>query len=135
MPDISARRDLSNFEVPVDAWTKPFWDATARHELLFPQCADCGHYRWPPGPFCPACRSQRTAWKEAGQGIVYSFTIIHDKDPAQSFVPALIEFPQAGGVRLVASIVDTALDAIQIGAKVKPGWVYAGDVAMPVFTI
>lgn len=135
MSDISARRDLSNFGVPMDRWTKPFWDATARHELQFPQCGGCGRFRWPPGPFCPGCRSQNTAWKEAGQGHVYSFTIIRDKVTAQSFVPALIEFPRAGGVRLVASIVDTPLDAIETGASVKQSWIYAGEVAVPVFEI
>jgi len=135
MTAISARRDLSALEVPMDAWTRPFWDGTAQGKLLIPQCTDCETFRWPPGPFCAACRSQNTAWREAGQGQVYSFTIIRNKEPGQNFVPALIEFPDAGGVRLVAAIVDTPLDAIHIGAKVKQGWAHACDNAVPVFTI
>jgi hypothetical protein len=134
MTEISVRRDLSALEIPMDAWTKPFWDGTKQGKILIPHCTDCGTFRWPPGPFCPACRSQNTGWQEAGQGYVYSFTIIRNAE-GTSHVPALIEFPQAGGVRLISAIVDTPLDAIQIGAKVKQSWAAAGDAAVPVFEI
>ncbi len=134
MTEISARRDLSTLEIPTDAWTKPFWDATAEGRLLLPQCGACHTFRWPPGPFCPACRSQHTQWQPAGQGLIYSFTIIRAKDQPPT-VPALIEFPEAGNIRLIAAIVDTSLDAIVIGAKVKQNWAKAGDTNVPVFTI
>lgn len=134
MTETSARRDLSMLDVPMDAWTKPFWNGTAQRKLLIPQCRDCKTFRWQPGPFCPACRAQNTEWKDAGQGLVYAFTIIRAKDQPPT-VPALIEFPEAGGIRLMAAIVDTPLDAIKIGAKVQQDWAQAGAVAVPVFTI
>ena len=130
--------DISSLEIPMDCWTQPFWDATAKHKLLLPACADCGRFRWPPGPFCPHCQSQRTEWLPAGEGRIYSFTII--RAPASDavklpriHVPALVEFPDAGGVRLLAAITDTPIAAIRIGEPLQVGWSEAANATVPVF--
>ena len=135
----SAHPDLSNLDIPIDSWTKPFWEAAALQQLVMPRCGDCQQFRWPPGPFCPACRSQHVEWLPAGAGQIYSFTIVHakrtDASPSQQLVPALIEFPQAGGMRLLAAVVDTPLSAIRIGAQVKPHWSQAVNAMVPVFKV
>jgi uncharacterized OB-fold protein len=130
--------DCSSLEIPADLWTQPFWDAAAAHTLLMPRCGDCGRFRWPPGPFCPACHSQRVEWVPPGRARIYSFTLIPEsvKEAGQAprvLAPALVEFDDAPGVRLVASIVDAPLDVITIGAELKVGWIQAADAAVPVF--
>jgi uncharacterized protein len=140
VPEVSAAPDLTALEVPMDAWTQPFWEAAAQSKLLLPRCAACHHFRWPPGPFCPHCQSQLTQWAQPGIARVYSFTIIRDQQaqdaerPAPR-APALIEFPEADGVRMLAAIVDTPIEDIRIGAEVRLGWSRAANVAMPVFSI
>lgn len=140
MTEISCAPDVPSFEMPIDAWTAPFWAAAGKEELLAPACEDCGHFRWPPGPFCPCCRSQAVRWVSPGQGRIYSFTIIREAGPketgpAKAYVPALIEFPQAGGFRLLCAIVDTPLSAIEIGKDVALGWSRVANVNVPVFCI
>ena len=62
MSEVTSAPDIRGLEVPTDAWTQPFWDAAAQGHLRFPRCAECGRFRWPPGPFCPACQSQAVQW-------------------------------------------------------------------------
>lgn len=136
--EIATAPDIRDVDVPKDAWTQPFWDAAERGELLLPQCASCGHFRWPPGPFCPRCRSQATAWTAPGAGQIYSFTILREKKDGgavQNTVPALIEFPAAGGIRLFAAIADTPIDDIHIGAPVRLYWSPALNAAIPIFRV
>jgi len=131
--------DLSSLEVPWDAWGEPFWQATAEHKLLMPRCADCGTFRWPPGPFCPECQSQKVAWVPPGQGRIYSFTVLPvpgDKDAAPRYrVPVLVEFEQAKGVRLVSALIDAPLDGIAIGDAVEVEWLTAANASVPVFRL
>ena len=139
MSEMITAPDLSAFDVPMDAWTQPFWEAAARGTLLLPQCRECHKFRWPPGPFCPHCRSQAVNWQASGPGRIYSYTVI--RGPADTpvgrtvTVPALIEFPEADEVRLVAAIVDTSLDALRIGADVTVGWNQAANAVLPVFRV
>lgn len=56
----------------------PFWQGTARGELLVQTCAACGRRRLPPRPMCPYCRSLRQEWKQlSGRGTVWSFVVAH----------------------------------------------------------
>jgi uncharacterized protein len=134
----SACPDCSGLEIPVDLWTEPFWDAAAAHTLLMPCCGDCGRFRWPPGPFCPACHSQEVKWVPPGRGRVYSFTLVPEtldetRHAPRVFAPALVEFDEAPGVRLIASIVDAPLDRITIGAELEVDWIPAAHATVPVF--
>lgn len=140
MNEVTSAPDVSGLEVPTDAWTQPFWDAAARGELRVPRCADCGRFRWPPGPFCPACQSQATEWVEPGRARIYSFTVLHepagpDGEPARVIAPALVEFDGAEDIRLLAAVVDTALDDIRIGAELTLDWSRAADAVVPVFRV
>jgi len=56
----------------------PFWQGTARGELLVQTCADCGQRRLPPRPMCPACRSVQSKWVPlSGRGTIWSFVVAH----------------------------------------------------------
>jgi uncharacterized OB-fold protein len=140
MSIVSTAPDLGTLEIPMDAWTQPFWDATAEKKLLVPRCSACSHFRWPPGPFCWHCQSQLTEWVEPGLARIYSFTLLADRrdqgtgQPPQQ-VPALVEFPAADGIRILAAIVDTPLAEIRIGAELQLGWSQAANALVPVFSI
>ena len=114
--------------IDTNAWTAPFWEATARHELAIPRCGDCGKFRMPPTPFCPDCQSQAIQWVAiSDNGVVYSFTlvtrsILPDMEDSVPYVPAIIELPEAAGVRLITNIVETPLDEISVGAPCYLVW-------------
>ena len=140
MAEISIGPDISSLDIPEDAWTRPFWIATRDHRLAFPRCGACARFRWPPGPFCPACHAQEVDWAPAGPGRIFSFTIVRAKptrDDVQggTLVPALIEFPEAGGVRLLGALIDAPIDRIEIGMKVAPVWVEASNATVPMFRL
>jgi uncharacterized OB-fold protein len=103
-----------------------------------PRCADCRAWRWPPTPFCPHCRSQEIDWQPAGPPRLYSFAIVHrpgskPDDPPLQIVPGLVEFPDAGGMRFAAAIVDSEIDRITIGAALEVRWVPKDQTNVPVF--
>ena len=138
MTETTSAPDIAHLAIPKDQWTQPFWDATARGELTLPHCASCGAHRWPPGPFCPQCRSQEVAWAPAGPGFLYSYTVVRQPTAdggTRIVAPSLVEFPEAGGVRIVAALVDTPLDAIRIGSELTLGWQRHGEDNVPVFSI
>lgn len=139
MSEPSCAPDISGLDIPMDAWTEPFWAGTAEHRLVMPCCADCSHFRWPPGPFCPNCQSQATQWRPAGEGRLYSFTVVREPDadaPGQTriYIPALIEFPDAGGIRLLAAIAGVPQEALELGAPVEVSWSQAANATVPIFT-
>lgn len=123
----------------MDQWTSPFWAGAVEGRLVFPECANCGHFRWPSGPFCPRCQSQTVNWQDGGEGRIYSFSVVRgaasDIAPATLHLPALIEFPQAGSVRLLAALVDAVPANVEIGAAVEPAWQPAANTTVPVFRL
>jgi uncharacterized OB-fold protein len=114
--------------IDMNVWTRPFWDAAARHVLALPRCAACGHFRMPPTPFCPVCRSQTIDWTEiAGNGFIYSYTIVERAIISGTgnqvpYVPAIIALPEAGGVRLISNIVGSLIERIAVDAPVRLLW-------------
>jgi len=122
--------------------TEPFWLAAAEHRLVLPKCTSCGTYRFPPSPFCFACRAQGVEWIEHdGAGEIYSFTVIrHAVIPpvadALPFVAAVVELPGTGGCRVVGNVVDVEPAAVRIGQRVTLDWydVREGE-SVPVFRL
>lgn len=131
--------DLGGLEIPMDTWTRPFWEAASREELRLPRCASCGTFRWPPGPFCPACSSQDLDWVEAGPARLYSFTIVHrgadDHGEPIAIAPGLVEFAEAGGLRIMAAIVDSEAEELCVDAPLTLAWRKAGEARVPVFKL
>jgi uncharacterized OB-fold protein len=102
--------------------------------LVIPRCAECSTWRWPATPFCSKCRSQALEWMPAGNARLYSYTIVRQPGPDNTFrivVPGLVEFPEAGGMRFVAAIVESEIDQIKIGAPLKVGWTPQGKTQRP----
>jgi uncharacterized OB-fold protein len=111
-----------------DEWTVPFWEAAAEHRLVVPRCTACGRYRFPPSPFCWNCQAQEVEWVEqSGHGTVYSYTVVwHPLLPevagAVPYVPAVVELPDTGGVRIVGNLVDVRPSEVRIGCDVELVW-------------
>lgn len=123
---------------PVDATTRPYWEAAARGSLLLKRCLDCRITHFYPRTVCPHCLSDRLDWVEAsGRGVIYSFTVVHRAaDPALAervpYVVALVELEE--GPRMMTNIVGCAPDAVRIGAPVTVRFeTVSDDLALPVF--
>jgi hypothetical protein len=138
MSEVTSAPYISELQIPADAWTQPFWDAAEDATLLLPSCADCERFRWPPGPFCPHCRSQGVAWRAGGRARLYSYTIVrrlNEDGTSQVVAPALVEFPDADGVRLLAAIVDTPVEKLKVGASLRLSWSQTANAKVPVFEV
>ncbi len=123
-----------------DRWTAPFWDAARAKTLTVPVCAACGTYRFPPTPFCPNCQSSDIRWQPlSGRGQVYAFTVVRRAiipEVAEHipYVPALITLSGAGGLRLMSAVVDTPVEAVQVGMEVEVVWsMHPSDQPVPYF--
>lgn len=137
---IAKRPPPELFKLSTNRWTQPFWDATARHELVAARCAGCGGFRMPPTPFCPHCQSQAIDWRVlSGRGTVYSYTVVErailaGMEAHLPYVPAVIELEGAPGVRLISNLVEVELSAIRVGMPVSLVWDdQANGVALPRF--
>lgn len=128
-----------------DPAARPFWDGTARGELLVQTCGACGVKRMPPRPMCPACRSIDVAWaKTSGRGRVWSFVVPHPPLlPAYAEVAPynviVVELEDDPSIRLVGNLVESADGAInaidpasiRIGEPVRVVFTQIEDVALP----
>ena len=121
------------FPVPVpDRDTQPFWDATARGELLIQRCGACKKFLWQPRPVCSSCQTPEPAWTQvSGDGVVASWTVLRPPTlPAYAemvpFVVLLVELEEK--VRLLGYLVDDAgrllktdgvAEGLRMGAPVR----------------
>jgi uncharacterized OB-fold protein len=119
-----------------DADARPFWEGTARGELLVQHCADCRQPRIPPRPMCFACRSLRCEWvRLSGRGAIWSFIVAHppllpayqELAPYNVITVALEEDP---GLRLVGNLVASPAGAIN---EVDPSTILIGESVQVVF--
>jgi uncharacterized protein len=140
--DVTKAPPADLFTLVVDQWTQPFWDACREHRLVVPRCADCATTRFPPGPFCPNCRSQRIDWIELpGTGTVYSYTVVSrsltpEMDDSLPYAPAVIELDGADGRRLISAVVGAPLESVRVDARVRVLWEDRADgVTVPRFVL
>jgi uncharacterized OB-fold protein len=128
MDDRIAKPPPPGIAIAVNHWTAPFWEAAARHELLLPRCAHCHRYRMPPTPFCPHCNRQGLDWIAAPEeAFLYSYTIVEravipGTEDMLPYVPAIVEYPTADGIRLITNIVGASLGQIAVGCPVALAW-------------
>ena len=106
--------------------TEPFWEAAKAHRLTACQCADCGHFRMPPSPYCPECSSTAKNWPELpGTGTVFSY-VVCNRNPkdgsAYIYVPVVVDLDGAPGARLNANVAGCNAEDVQIGMKVRVEW-------------
>lgn len=106
--------------------TEPFWEAAKERRLTACQCANCGHFRMPPSPFCPECQSTEKNWPDLpGTGTVFSFAIC-SRDPKTGeefvYVPAVVSLDGTDDARLISNLGGINAEDVTIGMKVAIDW-------------
>lgn len=117
--------------------TQPYWDATARHELVHHRCAACGSGTQHPRAIC-GCGSTELGWAPcSGRGRLHSFVIVDRPEPVFAaeapFVLAVVELEE--GVRMTTRIVevDPVPAALRLDMPVELRWLERESVSLPVF--
>ncbi len=122
----------ANIQISTDPFTEPFWEAAKGEKLTACQCGDCGSFRMPPSPYCPACQSKSVHWPELpGTGRVFSFAIctvspFPPHDPLV-YVPVVVDLDGAPGARIVSNVVGLAAEDVKIGMAVTVDWLDIQD--------
>ena len=123
MPDEKEKKRYAKPLPHIDEETRPWWEATQRHELYIQQCRDCGDRRFHPRTLCTNCMSSRTDWvKCGGRGKVYTFTVTNQNGSAGfrdslPYVLAWVELDE--GVKLLTNIVDCPPAEVKIDMPVE----------------
>jgi len=121
---------------------RPFWEETKEGRLAFPRCADCGKFHWYPMRLCPGCRSERIEWAPvAGRGRIFTWTVVRypflqEFQSRLPYIVALVEFPDAPGVRLVTNIIEASPEETTIDALVEVVFHRVNDeIVLPLFRL
>jgi uncharacterized OB-fold protein len=107
----------------------PYWEATARHELLYQACERCDTVAQRPTTVCGACLDRSLSWRPStGLGSLYSWTVVH-RPQRPTFVvpyaPAIVTFDE--GFRLVTSVIGCRPDELVAGLRVAVEFHPASD--------
>lgn len=94
-----------------------YFEAAAQGKLMLKKCGECNEVHHYPRALCPFCFSDKVSWVEAkGTGEIYTYSVTRRGGP----VPYCIAYVTLDeGIRMMTNIVDTDLDTIKIGQKVK----------------
>lgn len=96
--------------------TETFWNAAREGKLLIQRCKDTGKFYYYPRPRSPFTLTENVEWVEAkGTGEIYTFSVM--KRAKIPFAIAYVTLDE--GVKMMTNIVDTDLDKVAIGQKVK----------------
>ena len=105
-----------------DETTRFYWEAAALHELQILRCRRCRTFIHYPRPICPQCDGKDLAPERvSGRGTIYSYTIAHREVPGRPvpFALVLVELEEQKGLRVLANLLNCALDQIRIGMPVE----------------
>jgi len=105
--------------------TKPFWEATKRHELVIQRCNKCDSWVFYPRERCPECLADpvHLEWtKVSGKGRLHTFTIVHQPannnfldDAPYAFV--IIQLDE--GPRMPGNVVNIEPQELQIDMRME----------------
>ena len=115
--------DLSSLPQPdVEGEWKPFWDATARGELLIQVCTSCQARQFYPRAICTHCGGEPKWLRASGYGTVYTFSVVRQNlvRPFKEMLPyvlAMVDLDE--GVRMMTNLIDCDLRDVVIGLPVE----------------
>jgi len=101
-----------------------YWEGTRRHELRIQRCRQCRGWQWGPEWICHRCHSFDLGFEATpAKGVLFATERVwHPVHPALvdsvPYVVALVELPDADGVRVVGNLLGDALVDVPIGSKV-----------------
>lgn len=107
-----------------EPFNQPFWEGLERGEFLVTKCRDCGDWNWIPYPGCRSCLSENLEWTPvSGKGSLMTFSVVHRGPPTFGSDPygvALVELDEKPrSIVVLANIVDTDLDTLEIGMRME----------------
>lgn len=109
--------------IRLDKDNHAFWTGGAEGKLNIYRCGDCAGFIHPPREFCRHCQSENVGpFAVSGTGIVDSYTINYQKwapDMEVPFVIARIQLDDAPDVYLTSNIVNSPIDTVDIGDRVR----------------
>ena len=121
----------------LDSENRFFWTAGALGQLRFLRCQACSTFIHPPRPVCRRCLSEKVAPETvAGTGTIDTYTVNYQAwrpDLEVPYVIARVAIDGAPGVFLTTNIVGCAVDAVEIGDRVRVKFEQQGDVYLPLF--
>jgi uncharacterized OB-fold protein len=132
---------VAEYKKPIpqpSAETRPYWEATRRHELQLPYCTACAQFFFYPRFFCPRCFGSDIEWRKAsGKGTLYTYAIQY-RPQAPGFEPpyvtAVVELEE--GPRLMMNLVGVEADPeqLQVGMPLEVTFEDVTDeITMPKF--
>lgn len=105
-----------------DAFSAHYAEGLREHCIRLQHCSECGRIRFPAGPSCPQCWSERFEWKSHnGQGEVVSFVwYMKSQHPRFTDVPYNVAMVRIDdGPVLVTNIVGVGIDELEVGRRVQ----------------
>ena len=131
MPTQNAERKIS--DPLLNPGDEPYFAAAAQGRLVVKSCTSCGKPHHYPRALCPFCWSTDVAWTDTrGTGTIYTFSVTR-RGAGAPYCIAYVTLDE--GPVMLSNIVDTDLDAVRIGQRVrvvfKPS---AGGMSIPMFT-
>lgn len=117
----------------------PFWRSGAGGHLEMQRCAQCRNWQHPPNPVCYRCLSRELNFERvSGAGKVYSYTVNHQPwlpHLQEPYAVIVVELDEQPGLRFVSRLVDTPLEQVAIGMRVRVVFDPLGDdLYAPLFT-
>jgi uncharacterized OB-fold protein len=116
-----------------------FWESGADGRLRIQRCRDCMKWQHPPNPVCHHCLSRSVGFEPvSGEGAVYSCTVNHQPwlpHLREPYAVVVVDLDEQPGLRLLSRIVNTAVDDVTIGLRVRVVFVPLGEgLFAPCFT-
>jgi uncharacterized OB-fold protein len=121
----------------LDSENRFFWTSGAEGQLRFLRCQECATFIHPPRPVCRRCLSDKVAPAAvAGTGTIDTYTVNYQQWQPGLEVPyviARVAIDGAPGVFLTTNIVGCAVEAVEIGDRVRVKFEQQGEVYLPLF--
>ncbi len=123
MAEEKEKKRYEKFLPSIDEESRPFWEATKRHELYVQKCRDCGFVQFHPRAVCTACLSSSVQWlKSSGRGKIYTWSVTN-QNPGRGFrdaLPYIVAYVDLDeGVKIFANVVDCKPEEVKIGMPVE----------------
>jgi uncharacterized protein len=105
----------------VGVYDAPYWAFAEQSELRLQQCDACGTVRYPPGPRCAHCLSDRSTWtKLSGRGKVLGWTIFHRQYFPDLPVPyTVVNVETVEGPLLIGNLINAGDRSPEVGMSVR----------------
>ncbi|MFL9916878.1 OB-fold domain-containing protein [Paraburkholderia fungorum] len=120
-----------------DGVSAPYWEGLREEKLRVQRCTHCQTWQFGPEWICHACRKFDPIWEEiAPQGNIFSWERVwHPSHPSLAnnlpYVVVLVEFPQAGNVRMLGNLLGDPTQTVSIGTPVVGVFEHHHDSAPP----